>query len=107
MAVRLHGIPRPHRLPLGKPVFPDQQLGRDHPVLVDMVGTHSYLTFELLVFQCGCLSQTSAEQDNDDEYVSMYGTVRHLAVVNDTAKGSDNDIQEYANYADDGHHIGE
>ena len=86
MAVRLHGIPRPDRFPLGKPLFPDQQLSRDHPELVDMVGPNSWLIFELLDCQGGWLSQNPAEWDNDDEYVRMYGIVRHLAVVNDTAE---------------------
>lgn len=107
MAVRLHGIPRPDRFPLGKPLFPDQQLSRDHPELVDMVGPNSWLIFELLDCQGGWLSQNPAEWDNDDEYVRMYGIVRHLAVVNDTAERSVKDVQEYANSAKDGHHRGE
>ena len=103
IATQLQKSLRPPVFTTGKPVFPDLHAhdGQEQVSLTSLVGSLSWMLFDLLGASGHWLALPPNQWEDNDEYRNMKSVVSNIAVVNDAAERSIKDIQDFANTSND------
>lgn len=106
IATALQATPKPAAYAPAKPTFPTRILEAEGSTLASFIGPNSWLAFSLFGIDDGWLQLPAAQWGDDGHYQEMSAVMMDLAVINDTAERGVEDIQDYANAANDGDHRG-